>query len=163
MVTICTASLIFSNSAFCPHSVFMCFVWIWEQTAIISLYNINWLLFITETESVYCAVRTLLWLILIFKSKGIWKLPMLYVSIKINHVNISKMWFEIYTVDNNHHFNSACSIPSARSVCLPRLPFVVYYRICDQRVIMNSRLFEQGKTEWYLQNVRFPHPKCPEV
>jgi len=33
---------------FCPHSVFMCFVWIWEQTAIISLYSINWLLFITE-------------------------------------------------------------------------------------------------------------------
>jgi len=28
---------------FCPHSVFMCFVWIWEQTAIISRYNINWL------------------------------------------------------------------------------------------------------------------------
>ena len=36
----------------------MCFVWIWEQTAIISLYNINWLVFITETECVYCAVRT---------------------------------------------------------------------------------------------------------
>jgi hypothetical protein len=36
--------------------VFMCFVWIWEQTAIISLYSINWLVFITETESVYCAV-----------------------------------------------------------------------------------------------------------
>jgi len=29
-----------------------------EQTAIISLYNINWLVCITETESVYCAVRT---------------------------------------------------------------------------------------------------------
>ena len=43
---------------FCPHSVFMCFVWIWEQTAIISLYSINWLVFITETECVYCAVRT---------------------------------------------------------------------------------------------------------
>jgi len=28
---------------FCPHSVFMCFVWIWELTAIISLYSINWL------------------------------------------------------------------------------------------------------------------------
>ena len=38
--------------------VFMCFVWISEQTAIISLYNINWLVCITETESVYCAVRT---------------------------------------------------------------------------------------------------------
>ena len=58
MVTICTASLTFNNSTFCPHSVFMCFVWISEQTAIISLYNINWLEFITQTESVYCAVRT---------------------------------------------------------------------------------------------------------
>jgi len=28
-----------------------------EKTAIISLYNINWLVFITETECVYCAVR----------------------------------------------------------------------------------------------------------
>ena len=53
-----TASLRFSNSTFCPHSVFMCFVWVWEQTAIISLYSINWLVFITEPECVYCAVRT---------------------------------------------------------------------------------------------------------
>jgi hypothetical protein len=56
VVTICTASLTFSNSTFCPHSVFICFVWIWEQTAIISLYNINWLVFVTEVKSVYCAV-----------------------------------------------------------------------------------------------------------
>jgi len=26
----------------------MCFVWIWEQTAIISLYSINWLVFIRD-------------------------------------------------------------------------------------------------------------------
>ena len=58
VVNLCTASLTFSNSTFCPHSVFMCFVWIWEQTAIISLYNINWLVCITETQCVYCAVRT---------------------------------------------------------------------------------------------------------
>ena len=58
MVNLYTASLTFSNSTFCPHSVFMCFVWIWQQTAIISLYSINWLVFITETECVYCAVRT---------------------------------------------------------------------------------------------------------
>ena len=57
-VTIRTASLTLSNSTLCPHSVCMCFVWIWEQTAIISLYSINWLVFITETEFVYCAVRT---------------------------------------------------------------------------------------------------------
>jgi len=48
----------FSNSTFCPYSVFVCFVWISEQTAIISLYNINWLVCITEMECVYCAVRT---------------------------------------------------------------------------------------------------------
>jgi len=50
--------LTFTDSSFCPHSVFMCFVWIWEQTAIISLYNINWLVCIAETESASCAVRT---------------------------------------------------------------------------------------------------------
>jgi hypothetical protein len=44
------------HSKFCPHSVFMCFVWIWGQIAIISLYSINRLVFITETECVYCAV-----------------------------------------------------------------------------------------------------------
>jgi len=57
VVTIWSTSLTFSNSTFCPHSVFRCFVWIWEQTAIISLCNINWLVFITEAECVYCAVR----------------------------------------------------------------------------------------------------------
>ena len=36
----------------------MCFVWISEQTAITSLYNINWLVFITETKSVYRTIRT---------------------------------------------------------------------------------------------------------
>ena len=43
---------------FCPHNVFMCFVWIWEQTAIISLYSINWLVCITETE---CLLRGTDW------------------------------------------------------------------------------------------------------
>ena len=32
-------------------------LWISEQTAIIPLHNINWWVFITETDSVYCAVR----------------------------------------------------------------------------------------------------------
>jgi len=36
----------------------MCFVWISEQTAMLSLYSINWLVFITATGNVYCAVRT---------------------------------------------------------------------------------------------------------
>ena len=28
VVTICTTSVTFNNSTFCPHRVFMCFVWI---------------------------------------------------------------------------------------------------------------------------------------
>jgi len=41
-----------------PTHLNLCFVWISEQTAIISLFNINGLVFMTRTESVYCAVRT---------------------------------------------------------------------------------------------------------
>jgi len=36
----------------------MCFVFIWEQTATCATYSINWLVFITEMNSVYSAVRT---------------------------------------------------------------------------------------------------------
>jgi hypothetical protein len=37
VVTMYTTSLTLNNSPFCPHTVFMCFVWISEQTAIIPL------------------------------------------------------------------------------------------------------------------------------
>ena len=70
MVTICTASLTFNNSTFCPHSVFMCFVRISEQTVFIYLYSINWLVFITGM-SVYCAVRAGYLNIIQFKLKGL--------------------------------------------------------------------------------------------
>ena len=36
----------------------MCFVWISEQTAIISLYSINWLVFVMEADRGICEVRT---------------------------------------------------------------------------------------------------------
>jgi hypothetical protein len=35
----------------------MCFTWISEQTAIISVNRVNLSVFKTEAESVYCAVR----------------------------------------------------------------------------------------------------------
>ena len=41
VVTICTTSLTFSNSTFCPHNVLLYFVWLWEQTAVISLYSMT--------------------------------------------------------------------------------------------------------------------------
>jgi len=42
-----------------PHTVFMCSVRIWEQTVIISLYSINWLVFITEG---LCLLRGTSWI-----------------------------------------------------------------------------------------------------
>jgi len=38
--------------------VFLCFTWFSEQMTIIPLYNINLSVFVTEAESVYCAVWT---------------------------------------------------------------------------------------------------------
>ena len=58
VVIICTARLTFRNTKFLPQGVFVFLACIWEQTAIISLYSIDWLVFITETECVYCAVRS---------------------------------------------------------------------------------------------------------
>jgi hypothetical protein len=42
----------------CYHMEFVCFVWISEQTANFALCNIKRLVFITEVENVYCAIRT---------------------------------------------------------------------------------------------------------
>ena len=58
-----TFGLTFNNSTFCPHSVFMCFVWIPEQRVIISLYSINWLVCITETV---CLLRGTDWVFIGF-------------------------------------------------------------------------------------------------
>ena len=53
VVTICSTSLTFNNSTFCPHSEVMCFVWISEQTELFSyttlsdrFYNIDLTLYI---------------------------------------------------------------------------------------------------------------------
>ena len=57
----------FGNSAFCPYSLP-----ILEQTMVISLYSIDWLLFRNETDSVYCAVRNA-FLTIIRVKRSIWR------------------------------------------------------------------------------------------
>jgi hypothetical protein len=42
---------------FCTHSAFVCFVWI-SEIEIMSLRGIKRLVFVSETDCVYCAVRT---------------------------------------------------------------------------------------------------------
>jgi len=48
VVTICTASFNIQQFYLLSTQCYMCFVWIWEQTAIISLCSINWPVFINE-------------------------------------------------------------------------------------------------------------------
>jgi len=47
-----------TNSALCPHSVFIFFVWFSQQSGTISPHTINWLLFLMETHRVLCGVIT---------------------------------------------------------------------------------------------------------
>ena len=72
VVTICTTSLTFNNSTFCPLSVFMCFVWISEQTAIISLYSINWLYpSLTFNNSMFCPLSVFMCFVWIWEQRTI--------------------------------------------------------------------------------------------
>ena len=45
------------KNSFCPTFVYVMFLWIWKQAAIIARHNINGLIFINKKESVYSAVR----------------------------------------------------------------------------------------------------------
>ena len=65
----------------------MCYVRISEQTAIISLYSTYWLVFITETESVYCAVRS-------------GSLYIVQFSLSLSHI-YAVIWLQNVSLENN--------------------------------------------------------------
>ena len=76
-----------------PTLYFMCFVFIWEQTVTCGTYNINWLVFMTEMKSVYCAVRTgslnkavYALFLKVFKGPGFW--PVEAETCRIEGINI---------------------------------------------------------------------------
>jgi hypothetical protein len=58
LVTGSTRKLNILTTVRSAHTVFICFVFVWEQTATCAIYSINRLVFITEMKSVYSAVRT---------------------------------------------------------------------------------------------------------
>jgi len=57
-VTLCTNSFEHYKILHSARSVFVCFLWISEQTVNFALLSIQELVFITEMARVYCAVRT---------------------------------------------------------------------------------------------------------
>ena len=75
----------------------MCFVWIWEQTAIISQYSINWLVCIAETDSVYCVVRTgCLYIIQVMCFVWIWEQTAIISLYNINYLVITAETESVY-------------------------------------------------------------------
>ena len=108
----------FNINKFCPHNALTCFVWIWEQTAIISLYNINWLVCITETECVYCAVRT-------------------------GHLYIIQKYFRLPLPVSFGQRSASSPIPISRGVVLPKILAVplVQQHVCLHTLIQASCVF----------------------
>ena len=79
---------------------YLCFVWIWEQTAIISLYSNNWLVFITETV---CLLRGTDWIFNHLKPSGyymyhqfntqqFYALPTLYLCVLCESQNKQRLF-----------------------------------------------------------------------
>jgi len=58
--------LTFTDSTVWPHSVFMCFMLISGETAIISLHSLHWLVVTSKMECVYCVVWAECWSIFQF-------------------------------------------------------------------------------------------------
>jgi hypothetical protein len=126
------------RGTFCTHSVFVCLVWMWEQTAIISLYSINWLLFITETECVYSAVRR----------KPLQSLFVCYVRTASNaHTRLSMICnSKDYIYRNHEFFFSIQQTQSTGPHVQPHVSARKYFILC--RHFLNSFIhgyFNQSK------------------
>ena len=93
VVTICTASLTFNNCTFCPHRLYLCVLCGSEnKQRFFSLSSINWLVFITETESVYCSVRAeCLWYIYIYTHTH----TTLYIQYRLNLCKLPLTSYEV--------------------------------------------------------------------
>ena len=150
-------------------TLYLCFVWIWEQTAIISLYSINWLVFITETECVYCAVRAEslygIWLILVLTDDRGSRFQAdsgpairLLIIVALNHAddirsaenpfrNISFKVLRLLYSSWQRRFASCCEHGIEQLICIKRLKFLDlgptnFTRIsCSVTLVCNVRMF----------------------
>jgi hypothetical protein len=57
VITFCTAQFNITNILRSAHTLYLCVLYVSQQTSIISLHSINWLIFITGRDWAYWAVR----------------------------------------------------------------------------------------------------------
>ena len=129
MVTICTASLTFNNSTFCPHILYLCVLCgsenkqrLFPYTALTDC--------ITEIESVYCAVRTECLYIINIKSNLqyiedrilVWyKLHeiRMWKSVKNPKASVTCRCARLYHCPTDESLYSCCMLSSAHLAFLP--------------------------------------------
>ena len=137
MSLLCGTNWVLYNSTFCPHSVFMCFVWIWEQTAIISLYNINWLVFITEMECVYCVIRTGSLYIILRSAHTV------YLCVLCGSENKQRLFPYTALTDWFYNWDGMCLLRGTdwvfiyNSTFCPHSVFICFVWICEQTAIIS--------------------------
>jgi len=96
------------NCAFCPRCIYVFCVDLRIKTAIISLYSMNWLAFITETKFVYCSVRTEYIYIYI----EFCVLPTLYLCVLCGSENKNSDYFPIqHELAGFHNRDEVCLLP----------------------------------------------------
>ena len=127
----------------------MCFVWIWEQTAIIFLYSINWLVCITETECVYCAVRTgSLYIIQVMCFVWIWEQTAIIFLYSIN-------WLVCIT-------ETECVYCAVRTGSLYIIQVMCFVWIWEQTAIISiysiNRLVLATSAKWWKATISFFMP-----
>jgi len=145
----------------------VCFVWIWEQTAIISLYNINWLVCITETVCVYCAVRT--------GPTNCSTACFIAIQVNVASCNVSQprgcggspsdclptfrgtvvvwcaaLWHTVLSRNTNKHLQSACFLPAA--------PLTKQYNDCSLMFLSSSQRISQYSCRRSCCSVRTSSP-----
>jgi len=109
----------------------MCFVWIWEQTAIISLYNIKWLVFITETESVYCAVRTGSLYIILRSAPHTVSICFVWISEQTAIISLYNINWLVFVIQTESVY---CAVRTGSSVVFPA-NFRLWYQVSSCRHI----------------------------
>ena len=111
-------------------AVFMCFVWIWEQTAITSLYTINWLVCIIKFTARYGLD--------------------IYIYIYIIRVNFSIKRLTATSFRPNYTnkliLNSACVISSTKST------------VTKLRTGLDNLGFDPQRGPWIKVTLRYPYP-----
>ena len=130
-----------------PHTVFMCFVFSWEQTATCATYSINWLVFITQMKSVSSVVRTgaLNTAVCASSLNGLTEGWIRGASYKPN-LETKRVHTLYFAIETSRLQNSA----RVQIILIDQQPKSVYADECHDGAHVTSRIFPSTHTQTYI-------------